>query len=199
MEVVDLLKNLNDTLYEFLISAGIFGPILSTIFVVLEGTFAFLPLVVFVTINILTMGPILGSLISWIATTIGGFFAFYLCRKGFSKIFQKFIKSKTKINHFMQKIDKLKFNQLVIIIGIPFAPSFFINVCAGLSNIPLKKYLYSLLIGKIFTIIYLGYIGVNIVECLTNPIIIIKVLLLTIAAYIIGKIINKKFDLDERF
>lgn len=199
MELVDILKNLNDVLYNFLLEAGAYGPILSTIFIVLEGILAFLPLVVFVTINALTLGPIIGGLISWIATTIGSFITFYLCRKGLSKIFQKFIGSKEKINRFMKKIDNLKFNQLIIIIAIPFAPSFFINVGAGLSNIPIKKYLYSLLIGKIFTIFYLTYIGVNLVECLTNPITIIKVIILTIIAYILGKIINKKFDMDERF
>lgn len=199
MEILDFFNNLNNILNDFLLNLGIFAPILSTILIVLEGVLAFLPLVVFVTINILTLGTVLGSAISWIATVIGSFITFLLCRKGFSQIFRKFINSKEGIKHFMEKIDKLKFNQLVVIMSIPFAPSFFINVGAGLSKIPAKKYLYALLVGRLFSIIYLGYLGVNLVDALKNPIIIIKVLLLTLAAYILGKIINKKFDIDERY
>lgn len=199
MEIIDFFNNLNNILNDFLLNLGIFAPILSTILIVLEGVLAFLPLVVFVTINILTLGTVLGSAISWIATVIGSFITFLLCRKGFSQIFRKFINSKEGIKHFMEKIDKLKFNQLVVIMSIPFAPSFFINVGAGLSKIPAKKYLYALLVGRLFSIIYLGYLGVNLVDALKNPIIIIKVLLLTLAAYILGKIINKKFDIDERY
>lgn len=199
MEIVDFLKNLNDMLNEFLLNAGIYAPFLSTILVILEGLFAFLPLVVFVTINILTLGPLFGGIISWIGTVIGGYLTFLLCRKGLSNIFQKYIKSKEKISKFMNKIDKLHFNQIVLIISIPFAPSFFINVGAGLSHISMKKYLYALIIGKIFVILFLGYIGTNIIDCLTNPIMIIKVLVLIIVAYIIGQIVNKKFDIDGRF
>ncbi len=199
MEVVEFFKNLSHILEEFLINAGMYGPIFSTLLIMLEGVFAFLPLFVFVTINVLTLGPIIGIAISWIATVIGGFTTFYLCRKGLSKPFQKFIDSKKKLNNFMRKIDNLKFNQIILIICIPFAPTFFINVGAGLSNIGIRKFLYALLIGRLFCIIYLAYIGVNLVECLTNPIIILKVILLLITAYIIGRFINRKFDMDERF
>ncbi len=199
MEVFETLKNLNDVLNDFLLNAGVWAPILSSVLIVLEGIFAFLPLVVFVTINILTLGPVLGGILSWILTTIGSFLAFYLCRKGFSKYFQRFIGGKEKMSKAMNFIDNLKFKQLVLIIAIPFAPSFFINVGAGLSKIPLKKYLYALLIAKIFVIIFLGYIGCNLVECLTNPVMFIKVVLLVVGAYVFAQIINKKFDLDERF
>lgn len=199
MEFVEILKNLNDILNDFLLNAGVWAPVLSSVLIVLEGILAFLPLVVFVTINMLTLGPIIGGSISWLLTTIGSFLAFYLCRKGFSKYFQKFIGGKEKMSKAMHVIDNLKFKQLVLIIAIPFAPSFFINVGAGLSKIPVKKYLYALLIAKVFVIIFLGYIGCNLVECLKNPIMFIKVILLVVGAYVVAQIVNKKFNLDERF
>lgn len=199
MELLETLNNLNEMLKNFLDSAGVWAPILSSILIVLEGTFAFLPLVVFVTLNVLTMGPIFGSITSWILTTIGSFIAFYLCRRGFSSFFQRKLKKKGKLKKFMNLVDNLKFKQLVLIIAIPFAPSFFINVAAGLSNIPVKKYFYSLLIGKIFVIIFLAYVGCNIVECLTNPLVLVKVILLIIGAYVVAQIVNKQFDLDGKF
>lgn len=198
VEIINWLKNFSTILNDFLMGLGIWAPIFSSILIVLEGIFAFLPLVVFVTINMLTLGALLGGVISWILTTIGGFLTFYLCRIGLSNFFQKKI-SKGKISKFMKKVDNLKFKQLVLIIAIPFAPSFFINVGAGLSKISIKKYFYALLIGKIFVILFLGYIGCNIVECLTNPLVLIKVVILVVVAYVVAQIVNKKFDLDERF
>lgn len=198
-ELIDILKNLGDILNDFLLSLGVLAPILSSILILLEGILAFLPLVVFVTINILILGPIVGGIISWIMTTIGGYLTFYLCRKGFNKLFQKKISNSKKLVKFMKKVDNLKFKQLVLLIAIPFAPSFFINVGAGLSNISIKKYFYALLVGKIFVIIFLGYIGCNIVECFTNPVVLIKVVVLIVVAYIVAQLVNKKFDLDARF
>lgn len=199
MELIDFLKNLSDSLNEFLMSAGVWAPVISSILIVFEGILAFLPLVVFVTINILTLGSIVGGILSWILTTIGSFSAFYLCRKGFGNFFQRFIGGREKMSKAMEVIDNLKFKQLVLIIAIPFGPSFFINVGAGLSKIPIKKYFYALLVAKVFVILFLGYIGCNLLECLRNPFVFVKVVLLVIGAYILAQIVSKKFNLDERF
>lgn len=199
MDYIEVVNSLNDKLNDFLLGLGIWAPILSSLGVYLEGILAFLPLVVFVTINVMVLGPFWGGLVSWIFTVLGGFSTFLLCRKGFSNFFQKFIRDKKNINTLMSNINKLSFSQLVMIICIPFAPSFFINVCAGLSKISVKKYFLVLLIGKIFTISYLVLIGANLFECLTNPVTLAKVILLFLGAYVVSKIVNKKFDVDERF
>lgn len=190
---------LSDVLNELLINMGLWAPLLSSLLIILEGVLAFLPLFVFITINMLVLGPVLGGVISWICTSIGGFITFYLCRKGFHNLFQSKIKSKKKISKLMELIDNLKFKQLVLFGAIPFMPSFFINVGAGLSNISIKKYLYALLLGKIFVVVFWGYVGCNLVDCLTDPVEGIKVIVLIIVAYVIAQIVNKKFKLDERF
>lgn len=196
---MSIFNELNDVINEFLMNLGILAPILSSILIVLEGLLAFLPLFVFITVNMLVMGPIFGGLISWICTTIGGFLTFYLCRKGFHDYFQRKIKNNKTIIKYNDIIDNLSFVKLVLFVAIPFMPSFFINLGAGLSNIPVKKYLYALLLGKMFIVIFWGYIGCNLIECLTNPIEFIKVVVLMIGAYIIAQVVNKKFGLDERF
>lgn len=193
------LNEVNGILSEFLNNVGILAPFFSTILIVLEGILAFLPLFVFITINILTMGPVIGVLVSWIFTIIGSFLAFYLCRKGFSEMFQKKTKNRKRISKIMNVINNLKFKQLVLVIAIPFAPSFFINLGAGLSKIAIRKYLYALIIGKAIVVIFWGFLGYNLVECLTNPQALIRVLLLVIGAYVVAQFVNKKFDLDERF
>lgn len=193
------LNELNDIINEFLLSLGILAPILSSILIVLEGILAFLPLFVFITVNILILGPLFGGLISWICTTIGGFLTFYLCRKGFHDFFQKKTKNRKLISKYNKVIDNLSFVRLVLFVAIPFMPSFFINVGSGLSNIPVKKYLYALILGKIFIVVFWGYIGTNLISCLTNPIEFVKVVILMLIAYLVAKFVSKKFDLDSRF
>ena len=199
MEVLEQLNSMNTWLNDFLLDAGVLAPIFSTILVFLEGILAFLPLFVFITVNILTLGSVLGCLVSWIFTTLGCFTTFYLVRKGLSKLFDKTIQKRKNFKRLMESISNLRFNQLVLITAIPFTPSFFINLGAGLSRIPAKKYLYALIVGKIFVVIFWGYIGANIIECLTNPVALIKVIAMVVVAYIVGRIVNKKFNLDERF
>ena len=196
---MSFFNEVNDLINEFLMNLGIWAPILSSFLIVLEGLLAFLPLFVFITVNMLVIGPVFGGLISWICTTIGGFLTFYLCRKGFHDFFQKKIDGTKKIRKYNDIVDNLSFVKLVLFVAIPFMPSFFINLGAGLSNIPIKKYLYALLLGKMFIVIFWGYIGCNLIECLTNPLELIKVVLLVVGAYIIAQIVNKKFGLDERF
>lgn len=196
---MEFFGQINNYLNEFLMNAGILAPLLSCILIFLEGILAFLPLFVFITVNFLTVGPILGTILSWIFTVLGGFFTFYFCRKKLGNYFEKKWEKRPKLKKFMQRISKLKFVQILLIVAIPFTPSFFVNLGAGLSRIPVKKYLYALILGKLFIVIFWGYVGTSLLECLTNPVALIKVLVLVGVAYILGIIVNKKFDLDKRF
>ena len=195
---MEIMNNIDVWLNNFLLNMGVWAPILASILIVVEGVLAFLPLFVFVTVNILVLGSIAGGILSWILTVIGSFLAFTLFRKGLSKWFDKYI-NKGKVKKFMKLIDKLKFTQLVLIISIPFAPSFFINMGAGLSKVNAKKYLYSLMIGKVLTVMYCGILGTSLKEALTNPPALIKIIVLVGSAYIFSLIVSRKYDIDERF
>ena len=97
----------------------------------------------------------------------------------------------------MDRISNIDFNALVIILAMPFTPAFVINIAAGLSNIKLKKYSIALLISKISIIFFWGYIGTNLLESITSPIIIIKVIIITAIAYVISKIVEIIFKVEE--
>lgn len=207
MEIMEILNNLDGLLNDFLNNAGVLAPILSCLLIFLEGILAFLPLFVFVTFNIMSLstllgdvlGTLLGIALSWVFTTLGSYVTFMLFRKFLNKPFRNKIAKKQKSKKFMKIVDNLKYSQLVLIISIPFSPSFFINLGAGLSNINAKKYFCALLIGKISQMLFLGYVGVSLVECLTNPMALIKVVLILAVGYVVSVIVNKKFNLDERF
>ena len=199
MEILEVFNELNNNLNTFLLDAGVWAPLFSSLLIILEGIFAFLPMFIFTTINLLTMGNILGSIISYCCTVAGCFLTFFLCRIGLNPIFQKFIKNKSRLKKFMNMINKMSFSKLVLIISIPLTPSFFVNLAAGLSKIPKKKYFYALLFGKTIIIIFWGVLGTSLIECLTNPLILFKVILMILVCNLLSKSINKKFNLDEVF
>ena len=142
------LNELELLLTEFLNNAGIWAPFFASILVFLEGILAFLPLFVFVTVNILSLsnifgsflGSIFGVILSWIFSVLGSYTMFMGIRKLFGQKFREKIKSKPKVTKFMNIVDKLTYIQLVLITSIPFSLSFFINLGADLLTINRKKY-----------------------------------------------------------
>lgn len=178
------------------ISSG--GLLFGFLIVFLECLIPVLPLSVFIALNVNAFGFFVGVLISWIATCLGSIVCYYLYIFLGDKLTKKFISKKT-YNKAKEKIDKFRdisFSKLVLIITVPFTPSFLINLLAGLSNMKKEKFFLSLLIGKIFTIIFWGYIGKTLIESLTdiNALIYIGVTLLV--AYIVSKIVTKKFEIE---
>lgn len=187
-----------DELINVAISAlGIYGPILGCLLICVESMIPILPLSVFITLNFLSFGNLLGFIISWVCTIFGCCLSFFLFRSKLRNWFDHKIRSHEKINYVMNIIDKINFRQLVIIIVTPFTPAFLINIAAGLSSMPFKKYFVALLLGKGFMVYFWGYVGTTLIQSLTNPSALIKVVIMVLIAYVISYIIGKKFHLDE--
>ena len=123
---------------------------------------------------------------------------YLLCYYVSNKIIYKFIKetTKEKIINTTEHFKKIKLTSLVLIITLPFTPSCFVNLIAGISNVSKEKYFISLLIGKVFHVIFWGYIGMSLIESITNIKAIIFIIIILIIAYIISKIISKKFKIE---
>lgn len=171
---------------------GIWGPIVGCFFILIESMVPILPLFVFITLNFLAFGSILGFVISWIFTCIGCFISFLLFRcKVQIWLFRRIKKEGLISEKTIDMVTNLKFEQLTTIIAIPFTPAFLINIAAAIANIDKKKFIISILIGKIFMVYFWGFIGVSLIESLKNPLIIIRVVILLIFAYILSIIAKK--------
>lgn len=177
-------------------SLGLWGPIVGCFFITIESMVPILPLFVFITLNFLAFGSFWGFIISWFFTCVGCFLSFFLFRKKVQTFLIKRLNSKGLVSKkTLNKIKSLKFEALTTIIAIPFTPAFLVNIACGLSDMDYKKYLAALLIGKVFLVYFWGFVGVGLVESITNPVYLIKVVLLLLIAYVISKIVNKKLNI----
>ena len=194
--MLEFVTNLDNLINTFLNSIGIYGPLLGCFCILIESIVPILPLFVFITINFLVFGNIVGFFISWFFTVLGCLMSFFIFRKKIKNWFDKKVKDSKKLTKVMNVVNKVKLEQLTAIIAVPFTPAFMVNIAAGLSTMHLKKFLIALCIGKVFLVLFWGFVGTSLVQSLTHPIALIKVVVLVGIAFVISKIINKKFELD---
>lgn len=96
----------------------------------------------------------------------------------------------------MKYVDNISLSGLAVLVAIPFTPASVVNAAAGLSNMPRKKFLSAIMIGKLTMVYFWGYIGTTLIECLTHPVYLVKIILLLLGALILSKFVNKFFKLD---
>lgn len=174
------------------------GFLIGFLLIIVEAFLPVLPLGAFVTLNVNAFGIFPGLLLSWIAAIIGSYLMYLLCYYISTKVIYRFLKKETKekVVDKMTTFKNIKLTNLVLIITLPFAPSCFINLLAGVSNIKKEKYLISLIIGKAFMISFWAYIGMSLIESLTDIKAIIFILLILLVAYVVSKIISKKLKIE---
>ena len=192
---MDVVEQIIEFSTNFISSGGL---LFGFFIVYIECLIPVLPLSVFIALNVNAFGLITGILLSWIATCLGCVTCYYLYIFLGDKLTKKFITKKT-YNKIKGKIDKfrdIKFSQLVLVITVPFTPSFLINLLAGFSKMPKKKFFLGLLVGKIFTIIFWGYIGKTFIESLTDIKALIYIGITLLMAYILSKVVTKKFGIE---
>ena len=190
-----MLETINDFINNTIQYLGTLGPIFGCLLIIVESMLPILPLCVFITLNCMTFGYILGFIMSWIFTCIGCFIAFKICDSEFKGWFDRQVRNKESINKMMKTIENCKVSSLALIVAVPFTPAFLVNIAAGLSDMNTKKFMTGICIGKFFMVYFWAFIGTNLVQSLTNPIILIKVGIMLLIAYIFSKIVSKKFDL----
>ncbi len=182
----------------FLASLGIWGALASCLLITIESILPILPVCVFITLVFYTFGSLLGFIISWVFTCLGCLLSFSLFRSKIKKWFErKFMKKDAgKIKKFMHYIDHISVSGLAVLVAIPFTPASVVNVAAGLSNISRKKFMISIMIGKLVMVYFWGYIGTTLMECFTHPIYLVKIIVLLVGTFIVSKMVNKYFHVE---
>ena len=99
-----------------------------------------------------------------------------------------------KIDSLTNTIKNVSLSRLTVISSIPFTPAFLINIVAGLTKLPKRKFIISIIVSKIFLVYFWGFIGKSLLESFTDIKTITTIVIFLIIFYIISKILEKKFD-----
>lgn len=195
-----IMSELFNSFYIFIMNTidalGVYGPLLGSLFIILESIIPPLPLFVFITINFVAFGKVLGFIISWICTCIGCILSYYLVKKLFRNLVVNKIKDVNLLTKCMNYVENLSLTQVTMILSIPFTPAFMVNIAAGLCNMNFKKFLTAILISKIFLVYFWGIVGTGLLESFHNPTSLITVVVMIVIAYILSIVIKKVFKID---
>ena len=93
-------------------------------------------------------------------------------------------------------MKNIEFSKLVLIIALPFTPAFLINIACGITGMDLKKFMTSILIGKLSIVYFWGFIGKSMLESITDIKTVVILCLLLLISYLLSKIVNKQLDID---
>lgn len=195
MIILDIVHSLVEYSTQLIASGGIFFGFL---LVLLESAIPALPLGVFVALNVNAFGFFGGLGISWLATCIGCFLSYLLFFYLSNQVLYRFLSAKVvaKIERATEKFRKISFPNLVLLIALPFTPAFLINIICGVAAISKKKFLVAIMIGKVFMLIFWGYISKSLIESVTDINTIIIVSLMLVVAYFISKFVSKKANIE---
>lgn len=185
-------------LTNFLLSIGLWGYVLSCILILFESIIPILPLSVFITLLFFKFGPLVGFLISYFFTVLGCLMSYKIFSSGIKNKFDNYIirKDKKQLRRIMKNIKKIKFENLCLIIAIPFTPAYLVNIAAGLSGISKRKYIFALLVGKVFLVIFWGFVGTSLINSFKDPLNLIFIIILLILCFVISKLVNKREGIE---
>ena len=180
-----------NSIVSFIEGSGSLGAAVSCALILVESIIPILPLMVFITINFLVYGSVIGFIISWVFTVLGCIMSYYIFKKGFGNRFELLTENKKLLKKYKTLFKDISIGQLCLLIAMPFTPAFMVNIACGLVKMDFKKYFIALLIGKIGLVYFWGFIGTSFIESINNPIILLKIAIIMLITYIISYIVNK--------
>ena len=191
----EIINNFVQIIKDIVLNNNIFLSMsVGVLIIVLESIIPILPLAVFIAVNMIAFGTVVGFLLSLFATILGCSLSFFIFKKLRPHLLLK-LKPNSSFRKFMLLVDNVSFSRLVMIMTIPFTPTFSINIAAGLSNMSYKEYFMALLISKSILVYFWGFVGTTLLESFTDITVVIKIAILILIAFIASKIVIKKFDI----
>ncbi len=134
---------------DYIRSFGPYAMLISFFLIVFINMVAVLPNIFLLAANGILFGILPGTLVSWIAESVGVIISFvvlrYFARDYTLELIQR--------NNMLQKVDEYSgengFKIMIIARSIPFVPSGLITALGAISEISLKDYVLATLIGKL--------------------------------------------------
>ena len=178
------------------------GPIVGFFISFLESFLPFLPLVLFIVVNVTAYGLWGGFILSWLGTLLGSYAVFLLVRKfGRVKLIKKWTET-PQVKKLITWVNMAGISPLLVLLCFPFTPAIIVNIVAGLSSIKKKYYFITLFISKFVMVFILTFIVQDIADLIRSPAKLIFICLLLAVLWLGGKLfeyyINKRVERELR-
>lgn len=184
----------NENLTELFKSYRAFGPFIAILLPFIEAFLPFLPLVVFVVANTNSFGLWQGFVLSWLGSSAGAFFVFFLVRRFGQERLLGFVRRHKSVRRLMHWVERRGFGPLFLLLCFPFTPSSAVNVVAGLSKIGVWQFLLAVFAGKLVMIFMISFIGYDLKALITQPIRSIIAASVIFLLWIIGKRLEQRLN-----
>lgn len=159
-----------DFYYQIIEGFGPFGFVAGILLAMIEAFFPPLPLAAFVTVNVIAFGFVRGYLYSYIGTVIGSYGMFLLLNKFGNKYMHNYIERHDKAKSLLHWIHDKGIVPIIVLLTFPFTPSVIVSGLAAFAELRKRDYLIALIFGKLFMVLSLSFIGVNIKSFFEQPI-----------------------------
>ncbi|MGL5752014.1 MAG: TVP38/TMEM64 family protein [Paraclostridium sp.] len=181
-----------ENLKEYILSFGIWAPIISFILMILQSIAAPLPAFLITFANAALFGWVKGAILSWLSAMAGATVCFYIAkylgRDTIEKLTSKF--ALESIDNFFEKYGK---HTILIARLLPFMSFDLVSYAAGLTSMSFISFFIATGIGQLPATIVYSYVG----GMLTGGAKLMMIGILTLSAisiliYVIKKIHNEK-------
>ena len=168
---------------------GPFAPILLSF---IEAVFPPLPLVAIVTLNVAAYGLIRGFIYSWLGTSLGCTFVFFVVRTLFRRLLIRLSSRFAAIAKARSIAVKINRPTLFMLLILPFTPLSLVNLGFSLSDYSKRRYLPMLYSGLVIRIFTFSVIGKSTASALRQPCFLILSVILLVATYVISKKVTRR-------
>lgn len=165
----------------------------------LEAFIPALPYTAFVFFNVNLIGGVLGFILSLLGTVTGSFLLFMFVRYFLQTRVLAFLQKRNHVtfyNRIAEGLEKHGVLYIFILYGVLglVLPSSLCTLSIALTSFSKRKFLIGLVMGKTLVTGVLVLFGKSIVEVLSNPLLLVGVVVAGIAIYYGTKYVTKRFD-----
>ena len=148
------LLNDSDLLLERIKSYGLIAPLIFLLIQIVQVVFPVIPGGASCLVGVLAFGPIEGFIYNYVGLTLGSIVSFFLSRNFGLPLINKLFQKET-VDKYLGYVRTKKFEKIFFLgIFLPGAPDDLLCYIAGISGLTFLRFLFIILIGKPFTLIF---------------------------------------------
>ncbi|MBM6996927.1 SNARE associated Golgi protein [compost metagenome] len=158
------IKQLTDWFLETTHLGGYSILLLTIPLAVVQGIFGVFPFATIVMLHISLLGIMNGLLASWIAGTAAGMIVYLMCGYFFADWFnRKWMGKLQKYEKWQKGLDRYGVWAVIFLRTVPIMPNNLISFMSAISNLKMRSYTWSNLVGNLSSIWLFGILSASIV------------------------------------